>query len=580
MKRAMQFMADRSRWENSRRPRGARTVWPALLPVLVLVAWGAAGCDQTPPPATESIPEPPAADPGELYAWRTDLPRRAWNVLILTLDTTRRDVLGVYGGAVATPVLDSLAQEGVLLEDVVTPVPTTLAAHTSLMTGLDPQEHGVRHNGLYNVADSLTTLAERFTRHGYTTAAFVSGYPLHPQFGIAQGFEHYDAEFTHNAFGVARETAERTAGAVTDAALEWSSTNLHAPYFLWVHYFDPHFPYEPPEPFRSRYAGDLYAGEVAYMDREIGRLLRGLRSAERLHETVLLIVGDHGESLGEHGEPTHGFFIYEATQVVPCILVTPPEARELAEGMADRSGSLRLRDLAPTLANLLGWPGAEWREAGSCSFLSLAPDSLPPPVAYLETLVPALEYGWSDLRGVRSAGWKYIRAPQAELYDLRHDPGEQQNVLKEHPETAQRLEAWLDWYLTAESEEALEPVDLDAQVLERLRSLGYLSGDVGEDAGSGADPKDRIEVHRVYNEARQLAADHRFEEATRAMRWVLRREPQFAAARSQLADFTMRAGDPEAARRIYAELAEKDPDNREYRLGQVRAALSAEQFLN
>ncbi|MFP3940102.1 MAG: sulfatase, partial [Thermoanaerobaculia bacterium] len=313
----------------------ARFTGPALVPsafwVAALLAALLGGCA----PEDDGATGQPAGDPADSRgaasrpAPEPELPppgaAAGYNLLLVTLDTTRADHLGAYGDAGAeTPNLDRLAAGGLRFTDAVTPVPMTLPAHATLLTGLDPPGHGVRINGRFVLGQEHETLAEALRRAGYETAAFVSSFVLDRRFGLAQGFDRYDARLeTTRAAAFAPQT-ERSAEAVTDAAVEWLEGRRAAggegrPVFLWVHYFDPHDPYEPPEPFASRFADRPYAGEIAYVDRELGRLLASLERTGLAGRTVVVATADHGESLGEHGERYHSRTLYEGAVRVPLI---------------------------------------------------------------------------------------------------------------------------------------------------------------------------------------------------------------------------------------------------------------------
>lgn len=526
-----------------------------------------------------------------------------WNVLLITLDTTRRDRLGCYGGpSTLTPNLDRLAQRGTLFETAVSPAPVTLPAHATLLTGLDPQEHGVRNNGTYVLDSSRVTLAEVLRGHGYATGATLGAFPVAARFGLNQGFELYDDDFPAESRRREWQTAQRRAAEVSRGALAWIGAHRDRPFFHWAHYFDPHFPYEPPEPFAGAFPHP-YDGEVAYMDAAVGQLLRGLDSLGVGGTTWILCVADHGEALGEHGENGHSMLVYAVTQCVPCLLVPPEDARgRAAEKLRGRRvpDAIGLRDLAPTLANALGLESTELPASGVSRLPWLVEGARTPNVAYTETLVPFLEYGWSELRGVRTSRWSYVRAPQPELYDLTKDPGERTNLFTRAPAIAERLSAWCDAFLAAEGAGSVTQ-DLDPETIERLRSLGY----VATAAPSGPsrnekDPKALMPLFDKINAARTAIATQSLEEARRLTEEVLASDPDnpqalrlLGAARLQLGDWAgaqsifdglrtrfpgdydaelqgalarLRAGDLDPAERSLAELHRRHPQD-----GQVRA---------
>lgn len=507
-------------------------------------------------------PLPPSPPESVDLAWAPSAGAKPWNVILLTLDTTRRDALGCYGNRAGTsPSLDSLAQAGVVFERAFAAAPMTLPSHATILSGLDPQEHGVRDNGHYVVPDGLTTLAERFAVRGYETAAFVSAFPVDAQFGLDQGFAVYDDDFDEQASRLNVSSAERRARRTTDAALRWLGRRDPArPLFLWVHYFDPHEPYDPPAPFAERFE-DPYLGEVAAMDHEVGRLFAGLRARGILASSFVVAVGDHGESRGEHGERTHAFFVYDATQAVPCLLALPETHPEQAELRGVRVEEIfRLKDLAPTLGNLLGWEPEEFAgQRGTSGVSLLRGGAASVPVAYMETFTPFLEYGWSDLRAVRAANWKYIRAPRPELYDLDEDPGETENVLAAHPDVAAAMERWLDWYLESEAAAQAVAEELDPEVVERLRSLGYLQGGGAIGTATMADPKDRLEAFEKVGEAQLLAAQYRNDEAIRLFESVVREDPENATLLRLLAATYAQARQWEDAARAYDRLLHLAP---------------------
>jgi arylsulfatase A-like enzyme len=441
--------------------------------------------------------------------------------VLVTIDTLRADHVGCYGAEpTATPTLDALAARGARFETAISPAPLTLPSHATLLTGLDPPRHGVRANGAYRLGPDWPTLAERLADEGLATAAFVSAFVLERRFGLARGFEHYD-----DALGVQLDdvgVASRPAGATVDAALAWLEA-APARFFLWLHLYDPHAPYEPPEPHRSRHFGRPYDGEIAYADAELGRLLEAIDARFPDGRTLVAVTSDHGESLGEHGEPTHAFGVYDATQRVPLLLAGPgvPEGRVVTP-------LVRLADLAPTLLALFGQPPLTERPAESpASSAEHAGESLlpllhhepeaPARVAWVETLATQLDVGWSPLLGVRTEHHKYVRAPRPELYDLVRDPNETRNVASEQPARVAELDA-----LVAErvADQRVAPNrGVEPETTDHLVALGYLTSSAStRDASTlgvvgGVDPKDRMGELSTLREALTLLKRRRGPEA-------------------------------------------------------------------
>jgi arylsulfatase A-like enzyme len=346
------------------------------------------------------------------------------SVLLVTIDTLRADHVGAYGAeGVETPTLDGLAARGVLFERAMASVPLTLPSHASLMTGQYPPTHGVRHNAIFTLADEAETLAERFQARGFATGAVIGAAVLEGDFGIDQGFDHYD-----DSLPTERATSagfyERPAAAVTDAALDWLG-QVDRPFFLWVHYYDPHASYSPPEPWKERFAKRPYDGEVASVDHALGRLLGALDADGRLAETIVAVTSDHGEGLGEHGEGSHTYLIYESVLHVPMILAGPglPAGRRVAPVAANTG-------LAATLLALTGTPALAKTDVGDLSPLwSEAPSDSAAGWAYAESLAGELDHGWAPIHAIRSDTHHYIRAPRPELFETAADPRQLENLL-------------------------------------------------------------------------------------------------------------------------------------------------------
>jgi arylsulfatase A-like enzyme/Flp pilus assembly protein TadD len=461
-------------------------------------------------------------------------------VVLLTLDTTRADALGAYGNRAAlTPTLDALAARGTRWTGAVSPVPLTLPAHVSLLTGLVPPEHGIHDNGTAVLPKDVPTLAAAFASRGYSTAAFVASRVLDRRFGLDRGFQVYDDKAPAEQIGE-YGYPERNARQMTDAALAWLAKRpAGKPFFLWVHYYDPHAPYNPPGVDPRAPGGQLYAGEVAYMDREIGRLLGNLP-----RHCVIAAVGDHGESLGEHGERTHGVFLYHSTLHVPLIVAGPgvPQGKAVAEAAPTlrlASTLLRLTGAGPAFGEPL--PGLGGKPAGTL---------------YAESRFPLTAYGWSPLEAVFDGRWKLIVAPRPELYDLGADPGETRNLLSDRRDDARRLKTALQ--AAQRSFKPRKAEAADPELARSLQSLGYASG-----SGSGGkgtiDPKDGVLMLAEFMAAKEVMQRGDPRSAAAKLADLVRRSPGNIPFLTNLATAQLAAGDGEAALATYRRAAGENP---------------------
>jgi len=470
------------------------------------------------------------------------------NVLLVTIDTLRPDAVGFVAGRNPTPAIDALAADGFRFPTAVTPTPLTLPAHASLMTALLPRRHGARDNGQV-LAPGPATLAETLRSAGWTTAAFVSGFPLRALFGIDRGFAHYDDTLPLGR----RARLERPADATAAAALAWIATTK-APWFVWVHYYDPHDPYVMHPEFPREGRQGAYLSEVAFADHALGVLLHGI--AER-HAGPLLTVftSDHGESFGEHGESTHGFFLYDTTVTVPLVVHFPGRV-----GPGSSALPARLVDVAPTMLALLGVPSPAGVDGQSLvATIDGGAAALPP--AHLETLHPWLTYGWAPLMALRTADRKLIDAPRAELYDLARDPGETTNLFADRPDEARALGEELARLTPPAAVAGARPDD--ERVRASLEALGYVTGSsaAGEAPGGLPDPKDRVEMRRALLRADGLLGRDKPREAIAAYDAILAREPgnRYAMFRSGIA--YSRAGAPRAAAERLTRAVDLDPSS-------------------
>jgi arylsulfatase A-like enzyme/tetratricopeptide (TPR) repeat protein len=432
---------------------------------------------------------------------------RPLNVVVVTIDTLRPDHVHCYGYEhVETPTLDSLAQHGVLFEEAVAQAPLTPPSHASIFTGLYPTAHHVRNTGGFILPSSSRPLAKILQEQGWDTAAFIGSAVLKKTFGFNLGFAVYDDQMPRpgpsDAF---REDPERRAGVVVDRALQWLNAQSGKPFFLWVHLYDPHIPYNPPSPFLEQYKDHLYDGEIAYADQQLGRLIDVVMK-KAWQTTIIAVLSDHGESLSEHGEYTHGVFLYDSTLRIAFLMSGPgiPARLRVKE-------QVRSIDFLPTLLELMGGKPPDQIQ-GTSLVPTFSGKGVATRASYAESLYPKMNMGWAELRGVRTAQWKYVRAPKPELYDLTRDPAETTNVIQQHPAESERFESILNGMISSDGRGTTEKVEtklVDEQTVEELKSLGYLSGFAPrtyELTGQGVDPKDRTHVLKLLDEAESPAS--------------------------------------------------------------------------
>lgn len=480
------------------------------------------------------------------------------NVLLVTLDTTRADRIGAYGYAKArTPVLDRLAKDGVLFEQALSPAPLTLPVHASLMTGLYPPEHGLRTNGAGSLPRERTTLAHMLSEQGYATAAFVASFVLDKRFGLHQGFDEYDDDLTG-----AEPTQDsihrfRDGALVVDAALEWLGRSRSKPYFCWVHLYDPHAPYDAHEAdFGDDFRDSPYDGEIAYTDRQLGRLLERIGHDP---QTIVVVVGDHGEGLGEHLELQHGYTLYRSTQHVPLIV----RGAEGAKAGTRVPGPVSLVDVLPTLTDLLHVEPPE--EISGKSFVAaLSGKSLPPRACYGLTDDPFLQYGWSPLRSLTNERWKYVRTTKPELYDLQADPQEKNNLAPADPARVAAFEKELrdlEAGMTLREATAVRLSDAERRV---LASLGYAGGSsqaaVPDDV-TLPDVKDMLPFNLATQTAIELMEAGKLEEAEAAFRKIVAESPpEHVSSRVYLGSVYELLGRSNEAEELYKDVLKLRPE--------------------
>ena len=498
------------------------------------------------------------------------------NLVLISVDTLRPDRLGTYGSKTArTPAVDRLASEGVVFLDVLASVPLTLPSHASMLTGLLPLAHGIRDNASFKLADDFVTLAEILRANSYSTGAAVGSFVLDKRFGLGQGFARYDDDMRAGRQASVFGYPERAGDHVTASGIQWLK-GAREPFFLFLHYYDPHAPYEPPEAFRTARSpsgdlqDDLYDGEIAFADQEVGKVIAYLSERKLLERTLVVFTSDHGEALGEHGEQTHGLLVYDVTLRVP-LVIRPPEKSDLARkaGKAVRGVRLgepvRVIDILPTVLDILGL-GQSTGTDGRSLVPYLEGEPLPPAPAYFEALTSYFAFRWAPLRGVRFNQWKYIFAPEEELYDIRQDPPEAANLAVANAGKAAELKALLFELAKEESEVRAAAVKLGPEEVRKLRALGYVSPastPVPELTDLGfQDPKKMIRLVELYLVPGNDAFDRGDLDAALAhYRKFVEADPMNPEGQTHLARVLMEKQDYPAAIAAYNRVLEIDSTN-------------------
>ena len=460
------------------------------------------------------------------------------SVIVITIDTLRADHLGCYGYPnIQTRHMDELARASARFTRAYTPVPVTLPAHTALFTGSFPMATGVHDFSGNKLPEQAVTLASALRAKGYATAAFIGSAVLDSRFGLNQGFDTYFDHFEFSRLDEAHlDQMERRGDQVMDEALNWLKLGPRRPFFLWVHLYDPHDPYQPPEPYATRYRGHPYDGEIAFDDAQVGRLFTFLKQNNLYERSVIVLAGDHGEALGEHGERTHGFFVYDSTLHIPLLIRIPGAAPRVVED------EVSLVDVTPTVLQALSIPIPATVQGRSLLALVLGRATGSASDLYAESYLPLLHFRWSQLRSLRSRGMKYIDAPRPEIYDTRTDPKELKNLYSTRHtlahEMRDRLFALIRRFTPAGGG-AAEKELTDPALLERLRSLGYVAVSAGTFAEASGkplpDPKDRIQVYELVAEAMADGQHGRYGESLRKLREAEKTEPDSLSIRYLMA---------------------------------------------
>jgi arylsulfatase A-like enzyme/Flp pilus assembly protein TadD len=483
------------------------------------------------------------------------------NVILLTLDTLRADHLSCYSpGQVETPNLDRLAGEGTRFETCISQTPLTLPAHTTILSGTYPLYHQVRDNGGFLVPGTLQLLGEMLQPRHFATAGFIAAYVLHSKWGINQGFDFFADNFDlakYNSISLGK--VQKRADEVLGEAEAWLRQNGRRRFFSWIHLYDPHTPYEPPSPFRERYADHPYRGEVAYLDAELGKFFDFLKRENLWDNTIIVVSGDHGESFGEHREQGHGFFIYESTVRVPLIIRAPrpfPVARvgRIVEHV----------DIVPTILAMLDIPQPGQVQGRSLLNLMLGRSETGFASAYTETYYPRLHFGWSELTALYDGKWKYIKAPRAELYDLPADGGEERNLERRQSFTARQLQRGLSEFQSRMGKAALAPPGtgkLDRDAMEKLAALGYVTASVDTTGKADLiDPKEKVDLYNNMDSAKQLMGDGRLDEAITLVKSIIAADPEMVDVHMLLGNLLFRQRKFRPALDAFREVLRQRPD--------------------
>jgi len=450
-------------------------------------------------------------------------------VILITIDTVRADRLGCYGAKnVQTPTLDALGNDGAVFERAISQVPLTWPSHAAILTGLYPFQNGVQDFTGQPLESRFRSVAQAFKQQGYATGAVVSSFVLDRSWGLARGFDFYDdafsaEEFLHQDLGL----VDRRAGESVTRALAWLNKNPHRPFFFWLHLYDPHSPYDPPEPFRSQYKNHLYDGEIAYADHELGRFIAWLKQSQLYNQSLIVFLSDHGESLAEHGENEHGFFVYNSTIHIP-LIVKPPAGSGIRTGRISRP--VETVAVAPTLVSVAGFHDAIEKQFASQGLFGTVAQR--PEESYSETFYPFSSFGWSPLHALETNRYHYIDAPERELYDVIADPQEKKNLA---PEQTAIVAVLKDKLRTRLQDRPFTPTnkassELSPDALEKLRALGYVAyrSPISPEALAAGlpDPKERLEEFNSILRAEDALQAGNVERADEILSPVQQKDPK------------------------------------------------------
>lgn len=502
------------------------------------------------------------------------------NVIVITIDTLRADYLSCYKkGTAATPHIDQLAAEGVIFDRCISPYPLTLPSHASILSGTYPLYHQVRDNGGLRVPPQLDFISEVVKKNGFKTAGFIAAYVLHSKWGMNQGFDTYSDDFDLTKYRLTGTELEKKAGQVLDEAKEWIAENKEDRFFTWIHLFDPHGEYEPPPPFDERHPDNPYAGEVEYTDDELGKFFAFLKKHDIYDNTLIVVTSDHGEGLWEHGERSHGFFVYESTVWVPLIIRAPRSYPQKRVGRI-----VELVDIAPTVVDMLGLDIPRSYQGVSLLPTMSGEKIDKPEVAYTESFYSRFHLGWSELQALYDKDLKYIRAPKEEFFDIAADPDETENLaakpgMKNKKENVRRK---LAKFISDESRNAITPeqvVNPSRKDRERLASLGYLTTmSAPKTDGPLPDPKDKVDFLNKFDSARRLMSQTKYDEVIRIAHGLLENEPNNVDTFMMLGVSYSRVGKPRLAIPWFRKSLKEKPDYNDAMINLLRVLNASGQY--
>ncbi len=486
---------------------------------------------------------------------------KSLNVILITIDTLRASHVSIYGrGKANTPNLDKLAREGAYFKKCITQTPLTLPSHTTILSGTYPLYHKVRDNGGFIVPPQLTLISETLKKNGFKTAAFIAAYVLHSKWGLNQGFDYYGDSFDMTKYkSVSLSKIQKRADEVLKEAKDWIFKNRKSKFFTWIHLYDPHTPYDPPLSYKEKYPGQPYRGEVEFIDDQIGLFVDFLKKEDLYEKTLIVVVADHGESLGQHFEKTHGFFLYEPTVWVPFIIRAPfPFKKKVI------NKTVELTDVTPTILDSLGIKGSKDIQGKSLVDILLKGKEELPEIAYTETFYPRFHYGWSELKAIYYKNYKYILAPKDELYNLQKDERERKNISLYKTRLRKKMRSLLEKFIkekSAKSLNILKNKNLNREEVKKLAALGYISTFVDTSNKKNLpDPKDKIKIYNALLKAKRIMNTKDYDKAIELVKKILKEDPEIIDAYMLLGNLHYRKKEFEQAMKNFYEVLKRKPD--------------------